>query len=55
MQAVRFLTDYLNGDVYYKVQYPEHNLVRAKAQTKLWESAESNYSAMEAYIAEIRK
>ncbi len=55
MQAVRFLTDFLNGDVYYKIQYPEHNLVRAKAQTKLWESAESNYSAMEAYIAEIRK
>src|SRR5690606_8611137 len=28
MQAVRFLTDYLEGDTYYKIHYPEHNLVR---------------------------
>lgn len=55
MQAVRFLTDYINGDTYYKIQYPEHNLVRTKAQCKLWKSAEENYSAMEAYIAELGK
>ncbi len=30
MQAVRFLTDYLMGDVYYPVKYADHNLVRAK-------------------------
>lgn len=35
MQAVRFLTDYLNGDTYYKIRYPEHNLVRARAQWQL--------------------
>ncbi|GHE42755.1 phosphotransferase enzyme family protein [Sphingobacterium griseoflavum] len=35
MQAVRFLTDYLNGDTYYKIQYPTHNLVRTRAQLKL--------------------
>ncbi|PRD55825.1 phosphotransferase enzyme family protein [Sphingobacterium gobiense] len=35
MQAVRFLTDYLNGDTYYKVHYCAHNLVRTKAQLKL--------------------
>lgn len=33
--ALRFLTDYLNGDVYFKVAYPEHNLVRARTQLKL--------------------
>jgi Ser/Thr protein kinase RdoA (MazF antagonist) len=32
MQAVRFLTDYLNNDIYYQVKYPGHNLVRAKNQ-----------------------
>lgn len=32
MQAVRFLTDYINGDTYYKVADPEHNLRRSKAQ-----------------------
>jgi hypothetical protein len=50
MQAVRFLTDYLNGDTYYKTQYPEHNLVRTRAQMKLWHSATSCKPAMQAYI-----
>jgi hypothetical protein len=35
MQALRFLTDYLNGDVYYGARYPLHNLMRAKHQTIL--------------------
>lgn len=39
MQAVRFFADYINGDSYYKVQYPEHNLVRTRAQWKLFEEA----------------
>lgn len=42
MQAVRFLTDYLEGDTYYKVQYPEHNLVRTKSQLKLVEELEQH-------------
>ena len=33
--AMRFLTDYLNGDVYFKTNYPEHNLIRARTQIKL--------------------
>ena len=37
MQAVRFLTDYLNGDTYYKTAYPEHNLVRTRAQLRLFD------------------
>lgn len=35
MQALRFLTDYLNGSVYYPIAYPEQNLDRAKNQFKL--------------------
>jgi Ser/Thr protein kinase RdoA (MazF antagonist) len=32
MQAIRFLTDFLNGDIYYSYSYPKHNLVRAQNQ-----------------------
>jgi Ser/Thr protein kinase RdoA (MazF antagonist) len=37
MQALRFLTDYLNDDVYYGAAYPGHNHVRAKNQIVLLE------------------
>lgn len=33
--GLRFLTDYLNGDVYFRIYYPEHNLVRARVQFRL--------------------
>jgi Ser/Thr protein kinase RdoA (MazF antagonist) len=51
MQCVRFLTDYLNGDTYYKIQYPEHNLVRTKAQFKLLQSVEAHMKQMRDYVA----
>jgi thiamine kinase-like enzyme len=35
IMGVRFLTDHLAGDVYYKTHFPEHNLQRAKCQLKL--------------------
>ncbi|GAB3429714.1 phosphotransferase enzyme family protein [Niabella aquatica] len=35
MQAIRFLTDYINDDVYYGSRYPKHNLVRATNQSVL--------------------
>ena len=38
IMALRFLTDYLNNDTYYKTEYLEHNLDRAKNQFKLIES-----------------
>ena len=50
MQAVRFLADYLNGDTYYKIRYPQHNLVRARAQWKLFQSASSNLQKMALYL-----
>ena len=37
LMAIRFLTDYLKGDLYYKVSHPEENLIRAKNQLKLLE------------------
>ena len=50
MQTVRFLADYINGDTYYKTQYPEHNLVRSKAQFKLLHSVEAHQAEMQAFI-----
>lgn len=51
MQCVRFLTDYINGDIYYKIEYPEHNLVRTKNQFMLLKSVEENKSEMIKFIA----
>ena len=55
MQCVRFLADYLNGDTYYKIAYPEHNLARTAAQFKLWQSVEQHQDEMRAFIAECTK
>lgn len=52
MQLVRFFTDYLNGDTYYKIQYPEHNLVRSKNQLTLLKRAEAHEAEMQAFINE---
>jgi len=38
--GLRFLTDYLSGDVYYRIHHPDHNLDRAKVQFKLVEEME---------------
>ena len=50
--AVRFLTDYLNGDVYFKIAYGEHNLVRAHTQMKLVWDMEQKWAQMQAIVAE---
>ena len=49
--GLRFLKDYLDGDVYYRIDYPEHNLVRARCQFRLLENMESRRDEMEASIA----
>jgi Ser/Thr protein kinase RdoA (MazF antagonist) len=41
MQAVRFLTDYLNGDIYYKISSPEHNLIRTRNQLRYFQEVEA--------------
>ncbi len=50
-QALRFLTDYINGDVYYKIHYPAHNLHRARTQIKMVQNMEDGFSQMEAIVA----
>ena len=45
--GMRFLTDYLQGDVYFKTAYPEHNLVRARTQFKLVKEMEEQFEAMQ--------
>ena len=50
MQAVRFLADYLNGDTYYHTDYPEHNIVRTRAQYKLYQEVLKATPMMKAYI-----
>lgn len=50
MQTVRFLTDYIHGDVYYKIHKPCHNLIRTKAQFKLLQSLEAAQEEMDDYI-----
>ena len=52
---MRFLTDYLNGDTYFKTKYPEHNLIRARNQFKLVADMESKMSEMKEIIKEICK
>ena len=37
MQAIRFISDYLNNDIYYGSRYPGHNLVRTQNQVRLLE------------------
>ena len=45
-QVLRFLMDYIDGDNYYKIKSPDHNLVRTRAQYKLLQSIEEQYSQM---------
>ncbi len=48
--AMRFLTDYLNGDTYFKIAYPTHNLVRARAQMQLLRCVEAQMEEMNAFV-----
>ncbi len=44
--GMRFLADFLQGDVYFKTAYPEHNLVRARTQFRLVEEMEEQFDEM---------
>jgi len=46
--AMRFLTDYIDGDVYFKINSPEHNLVRARAQIALLKDIERREEELQA-------
>ncbi len=51
--GIRFLKDYLDGDVYYKIHRPDHNLVRARAQFALVREMEKNLEEMRRLICRI--
>lgn len=53
--ALRFLADYLNGDVYFKIAYPEHNLVRARAQIALLKDMETKLDQMHTIVKKCRE
>ncbi|CAN5435570.1 phosphotransferase [soil metagenome] len=51
--GIRFLTDYLEGDTYFKIKRPEHNLDRTRTQLALVKSIEEQEAAMNTLIASI--
>jgi hypothetical protein len=48
--GIRFLTDYLSGDSYFRIHRPNHNLDRCRTQFKLVESIERQEEAMQKYV-----
>lgn len=52
MQTVRFLADYIDGDLYYRTLSADHNLVRSRAQWRLFESADAQEHDMKLFIEE---
>ncbi|MDO1445426.1 aminoglycoside phosphotransferase family protein [Rhodocytophaga aerolata] len=53
IMGLRFLTDYIDGDTYYKIHYPEHNIIRARAQFSLVAKLEEQYPLMQQLIQTI--
>ena len=51
--ATRFLKDYLDGDLYFKTAYPEHNLVRARTQIALVADMQAKWEDMNRIVAQI--
>ena len=52
--GLRFFTDHLAGNVYFKVKYPNHNLARALVQFKLTESIENQETQIRQLITDLR-
>ena len=50
--ATRFLDDYILGDPYFKINYPEHNLVRTRCQIALAKDMQKNMDRMECCVQE---
>ncbi len=48
--GLRFLTDYLSGDTYFRIHRPGHNLDRCRTQFKLVESIERQENAMQKFV-----
>jgi hypothetical protein len=52
--GLRFFTDYLEGNIYFKVRHTEHNLRRAFVQFKLTESIEAQEQSIRTIIQDLR-
>ena len=50
--GIRFLKDYLDGDIYFRTAYPEHNLVRAHTQFALAADMKTKWEEMQRIVAE---
>lgn len=53
--TLRFLTDYLSGDIYFKIKYPEHNKDRYKNQLTLLKDIESKLEEIDTFVSELTK
>ena len=53
--GIRFLTDYLEGDVYFRTTHPEHNIVRARNQFRLVADMEAHMEEMNAIVAKYKE
>jgi len=53
--GIRFLTDYLEGDQYFKTEYDDHNLVRSRTQLKLVECIEEKEAEMNKFVSRVAK
>ena len=52
--GLRFLKDYIDGDLYFKTAYPEHNLVRARTQLKLVADIENKMDEMKRIVDKVK-
>jgi thiamine kinase-like enzyme len=52
-QIVRFLTDYVEGDTYYKIHFPTHNLQRTRAQMELLKKMEQDFGVLDEILQDI--
>ena len=51
--GLRFLKDYIDGDLYFKTHYPEHNLIRARTQIALVADMQRKWEEMHRIVAKI--
>lgn len=49
--GVRFLTDYLNGDTYFRISKDKHNLIRCRTQFKLVQEINKNFKVLQAIVS----
>lgn len=52
-QLLRFLMDYLDGNRYYRINHPEHNMQRSRAQYALLLEMEKNFTQIQSVVSEI--